>query len=238
MCKYFCTFAGNLYASMNILAIETSTPTCSAALLEDEKVVACRINREGSNHASLLPKFVEELLEEHPAFQIDAVALSEGPGSYTGLRIGTSLAKGLAYGKQVPLVTIPTLQIMAEGIKEKGKKCPMIDARRMEVYTALFAEDGTPLSEVTALIVDETSFAEELEQGRVVFFGDGAAKCKSVIRHKNAVFVDGIVPDACNIGRLTEEKLKRGETADLAYFEPFYLKEFVAAPSHIKGLNS
>ena len=237
ICKYFCTFAGDLYVNMKILAIETSTKVCSAAFLKDGEVIAFRINKEDGNHASLLPRFVDELTHEHPDFQIDAVALSEGPGSYTGLRIGTSLAKGLAYGKQVPLVTVPTLQILAAGVEGEGVRCPMIDARRMEVYTALFKEDGTPMSEVRAMVIDGKSFEKELEQGRVVFCGDGAEKCKGVIRHENAVFAEGIVPDARNMGRLAEAKLQKGETADLAYFEPFYLKEFVAAPSHVKGLR-
>ena len=153
--------------------------------------------------------------------QVEAVAVSEGPGSYTGLRIGASVAKGLAYGLNVPLMAVPTLRIMAEAVKGEFKMlCPMIDARRMEVYNAIYSPDLQELSPAAATVVDENSFAEQLAQGKVAFFGNGAPKCKSVIRHENAVFIDDIVPDAAY--------MRDGRVVDTAYWEPFYLKAYEA----------
>ena len=153
--------------------------------------------------------------------QVEAVAVSEGPGSYTGLRIGASVAKGLAYGLNVPLMAVPTLRIMAEaGRGEFRMLCPMIDARRMEVYNAFYSPDLQEISPATATVVDENSFAEQLAQGKVAFFGNGAPKCKSVIRHENAVFLDDIVPDAAY--------MRDGRVVDTAYWEPFYLKAYEA----------
>ncbi len=220
----------------------------------------CRLEREKSEHARQLALFVDELLSRLRAEgkQIDAVAVSAGPGSYTGLRIGASLAKGLAYGLGVKMVAIPTLAILAETgrcllqtsvesgeepkknpriTQEQPKVCPMIDARRMEVYTQLFDGVGKALNDVEAKVIDETSFAEELAAGPIVFLGNGAAKCKSVLTHENALFADGIVPDAAYMGRLAEEAMAKGDFADVAYWTPFYLKEFEAKKSVVKGLK-
>ena len=206
-----------------ILCVETSTDACSAAIVQGGLVLAARLHRSGSEHARELPLMVEELLAEMKGGQIDAVAVSEGPGSYTGLRIGASVAKGLAYGMNVPLMAVPTLQIMAAQVAARiqdGLLCPMIDARRMEVYNAFYTPDLQEVVPVAATVVDEYSFAEQLAAGKVYFFGNGAEKCKSVIRHENAVYVDDIVPDAA--------WMRSGKTVDTAYWAPFYLKEYEA----------
>ena len=209
-----------------ILGIETSTDACSSAVLRGGQVLASRLHATGSEHARELPLMVEELLNETKDFPIEAVAVSEGPGSYTGLRIGASVAKGLAYGLNVPLMAVPTLQIMAAQVASQvgdGLLCPMIDARRMEVYNAFYSPKLEEVVPVAATIVDEQSFAEQLEAGKVYFFGNGAAKCRSVIRHANAVFLEGIVPDAAWI--------RGGKIVDTAYWEPFYLKAYEAKKS-------
>jgi len=222
---------------MTILCIETSTSVCSAAICKDGVPFKQCISREGSNHARLLPRYIGELLSfaREQNLSIDAVALSEGPGSYTGLRIGTSTAKGLCYGLNIPLIPIPTLEILIAAAKEKGADgifFPMIDARRMEVYTT--GEEG----KARAVVVEnEASLYDGDEE--VYYFGDGAAKCQSVLKKPNWHFVPDVVPEsrhlAVIIGPMSVQYRKI--TTDLAYYEPYYLKEFVAAPSHIKGLK-
>ena len=197
-----------------ILHIETSTKVCSVAVTEDAHVIFEQADTDGPNHATRCGVFVDEALSfaESHAIPLDAVAVSEGPGSYTGLRIGVSMAKGVAYGRGVPLVAVPTLELLCvplllyrDDIPDEALFVPMIDARRMEVYDAQW-----------------------LDRGPVYFFGDGAAKCKSVITHHNAHFIDDVVPLAKHMYPLAARALSRGETADVAYFEPFYLKDFVA----------
>ena len=217
---------------MTILCIETSTSVCSAAVCKDGSLIKQCINYEGSNHARLLPMYIEELLsfarEQH--LSIDAVALSEGPGSYTGLRIGASTAKGLCYGLNVPLIPVPTLEVLCEasGVKQ-GRLIPMIDARRMEVYTMM---DG----ETKAVVVEneDNLYAGDEE---VYYFGDGAAKCQPVLTKPNWHYIPDIVPEAQYVGALAESGKWKVESVDLAYYEPFYLKEFIAAQSHVKGLK-
>ena len=236
---------------MTLLTIETSTSCCSAAITIDGRAVATRANMTNANHASELPVFVEQLLAEARAnqWQIEAVALSQGPGSYTGLRIGTSLAKGICYGMNIPLIPIDTLQVLCAAAlptiqndlatEPSAILCPMIDARRMEVYTCQLTVDNgqlTVVSEVQAKVINEDSFADILADHVVYFFGNGAEKCKSVITSPNARFIDQIVPDAQYMGQLAET-IPPLDLKQVAYYEPFYLKEFVAAPSHIKGLN-
>ena len=226
---------------MTILCIETSTSVCSAAILRDGVPIKQMINKEGSNHARLLPLFIEQLLQlaQEEGLRIDAVALSEGPGSYTGLRIGTSMAKGLCYGLNVPLIPIPTLEVLCEAAKESTEYrvqstdllCPMIDARRMEIYTMINGE--------TKAVVVENEDSLMNEGVNVYYFGDGAEKCSRVFTKTNWHFIPDIVPEAQYVGRLavTGDRLQvRGEK--IAYYEPFYLKEFVAAQSHVKGLKS
>lgn len=231
---------------MNILCIETSTNCCSAAICKDGVAVVSKENLAGANHASELPVFIEELLSQarENAWTIDAVALSEGPGSYTGLRIGASTAKGICYALQIPLLPIDTLQLLcvaaeaSADIPADALLCPMLDARRMEVYTASYMpRECKRIKEVEALVVDEHSFEAELMEQPVFFFGNGAEKCKAVLTHSNAHFVDGIVPQAKYMGVLAEKQDKVLDCKQVAYYEPFYLKVFVPAPSHIKGLN-
>ena len=228
---------------MTVLAIETSTHVCSAALATDGVVVAARIDREGGNHARQLPVFIDELLHiaRDKGLHLDAVALSEGPGSYTGLRIGTSTAKGLCYGLNIPLVAIPTTEVLCAGAgKTEGILCPMIDARRMEVYTALYDADIRPLSEIQAIVVERRESIVD-RSNEVFFFGDGAAKCRELLENEHWHLLPDIVPDAANMFGLAARYIDEGKVyksaTELAYYEPFYLKEFVAAKSHVKGLE-
>ena len=232
---------------MTILNIETSTTCCSAAITIDGQSVVSVENLNNANHASELPRFIEQLLAtaKHNDWHLDAVALSQGPGSYTGLRIGASTAKGICYGLNIPLIPIDTLQVLcasvpADRLPENALLCPMLDARRMEVYTALYQQAGKQLSsisEVQAMIIDADAFAETLAEQPVYFFGNGAAKCEPVITHANAHFIEDIVPQAKYMGVLAEQQEQVLDVKQMAYYEPFYLKEFVAAPSHIKGLK-
>lgn len=226
---------------MTILCIETSTQVCSAAVTIGGVPIAERICREGANHAQMLPVFIEELLAEvkEKGLRIEAVALSEGPGSYTGLRIGTSTAKGICYGLDIPLIPVQTLQVLcvaaAAGHPLESNNtflCPMIDARRMEVYTALYDADLQEVSPVQAKVVEDSAWLPDAE---VYYFGDGAAKCQEMINTK-ARLIEGFVPEAKYMGVLAE-KGKTLSGKEIAYYEPFYLKEFVAAPSHVKGLQ-
>ena len=226
-----------------ILLIETSAKICSAALAVDGKVVFSKRNDEGMAHARLLPGFVDEVLKNLGGAKIDAVAVSSGPGSYTGLRIGVATAKGLAFGYDAPLIAVPTLELLAYTVKSSVEVekdaliCPMIDARRMEVYSQLFDSEAKEAGETQAEIITEDSYKELLQTGKKVYFaGDGAAKCSSVITSENAVFVDSIEPDAANMAELAERRLNNGEFVDVAYFEPFYLKDFVATQSKHKVL--
>lgn len=227
---------------MTILCIETSTTCCSAAICKDGVAIASRENLSGANHASELPVFIEQLLAEVQtnAWTINAIALSQGPGSYTGLRIGTSIAKGICYGMNIPLIPVDTLQILCAAVMEEipadALLCPMLDARRMEVYTAIYTTSLEPQSEVIAKVIDQQSFAEELFNKNIYFFGNGAEKCQSVITSANAHFVTGILPQAKHMGRLAEKAVTL-DIKQMAYYEPFYLKDFVPAPSHVKGLT-
>lgn len=227
---------------MTILCIETSTSICSAAICIDGMPAEQCINCEGSNHARLLPRYIKQLIQwtAQQGRTIDAVAVSQGPGSYTGLRIGVSTAKGLSYGLNIPLIPIPTLQIIAAAAKEHidtthAILCPMIDARRMEVYTALYDAQLKPLTNVTATIVNDTF--DQLSEEKTYYFGDGAEKCQELILKPNWHFIPNIYPQAKYMGRLAIQHDHKLIGTEMAYFEPFYLKEFVAAQSHIKGLK-
>lgn len=228
-----------------LLNIETSTAVCSVALGKDGKLLALKETREGMKHATHLTCFIENILKENditPA-DLDGVAISMGPGSYTGLRIGVSTAKGICFGSNLPLIAINTLQAMTKPLLMKQEIqsriqnpkealfCPMIDARRMEVYTALFNQQNEMVKEISADIIDENSFAEELAECEIVFFGDGSGKCNEVIKNKNGIFIDNITPSAIGMVELAEQKFRNQEYVDVAYFEPFYLKDFVATTS-------
>jgi tRNA threonylcarbamoyladenosine biosynthesis protein TsaB len=217
-----------------LLAIETSTPVCSCTLSRGGEILINKENYEGRSHASLLGLFVHEIIEYARQRHIrpDAVAVSSGPGSYTGLRIGVSEAKGLSYGLGISLIAIPTARIMASMMKGNGTEdallCPMIDARRMEVYATFFDRSLNVIRETSADIVGEGSYNDFLEEREIIFFGNGAEKCRSVIMHPNARFIDNIHPLASGMIPLAEKAFENKAFEDVAYFEPFYLKEFVA----------
>jgi tRNA threonylcarbamoyladenosine biosynthesis protein TsaB len=215
-----------------ILNIETSTTVCSVSISENGACKCFRENFNGNNHSELIGVFVQGVLAEaclEPQ-NLDAVALSIGPGSYTGLRIGTSFAKGLCYGADIPLITIPTLKIIAQNAKEKfdieddAFLCPMIDARRMEVYCCFYDKALNEVRETQPEIINENSFAEILQNKKVYFCGNGAAKCKAFITHENAIFIDEVYPLATSMIALAEDAYNKQNFADVAYFEPFYLK--------------
>ncbi len=220
-----------------ILHIETSTEVCSVSVSEDGLSVFSQEDLNGPSHAVSLGVFVDEALSfvDSHAMPLDAVAVSCGPGSYTGLRIGVSMAKGICYGRNLPLIGLPTLEVMCvpvllrEDLPEDALLCPMIDARRMEVYAAIYDRALNPVRETAADIVDEHSYLEYLEKGPVYFFGNGAAKCREKITHPNARFIDDIRPLAKWMFPLAEKANVRQDYKDVAYFEPFYLKEFVAS---------
>lgn len=226
-----------------IVNIETSTEVCSVALSADNKVVWHKENYDGQSHSVLLAKYLSEMFAwaKDNRLEVNAVALSCGPGSYTGLRIGASTAKGLCYGLGVPLLSVPTLQLMAasvagrEGVCRDALLCPMIDARRMEVYTAMFDTKLEQKAEVKAEIVNSDSFADV--HGEVLFFGNGASKCKDVLNRSNFKFLDGIVPLATDMVKISEQMYFEKKYEDVAYFEPFYLKDFVATVAKNKVLS-
>ncbi|WP_461532071.1 tRNA (adenosine(37)-N6)-threonylcarbamoyltransferase complex dimerization subunit type 1 TsaB [Sinomicrobium sp.] len=216
-----------------ILNLETSTTNCSVCLAVNGEVVAIKEQDDiNYSHSENLHLFVQEVLE-NAGFrmeEVDAFAVSMGPGSYTGLRIGVSAVKGLCYALDKPLLAIPTLQLLASRYRGvDGLVLPLLDARRMEVYSAVYDSELKPIRETRAEIVDEHSFAEWLEGGKVFFTGNGAEKCRAIILHPNAVFPEHKeVPSASGMALLSEEKFKSGSFEDVAYFEPYYLKDFVA----------
>lgn len=222
-----------------ILHLETSTKICSVALSQDGMIIFSKADTEGPSHAVQLGLFVDEALKvvEAGNLRLDAVAVSSGPGSYTGLRIGVSMAKGVCYGAGAKLIAIPTLHLLADQVSRKMQLpedaliCPMLDARRMEVYTATFEAQGECLEKANALIVDENSFAEKLQNHPIWFVGDGAGKCQSKITSEKAHFEKEVYPLAEEMMFLAEEAYQENKFENAAYFEPFYLKEFVATVS-------
>ncbi len=235
-----------------ILLIETSADICSVALARDGVPEKLLLGQEERDHSRILTALIEKILGEKGVDmkELEAVAVSEGPGSYTGLRIGVSTAKGIAYALGIPLLAISTLDAMAfsvarempEEIREKlgpgGLLCPMIDARRMEVYCAFYDMHGRRITEIEPHVIDERSFAEERGQRKILFFGTGSEKCKKVFRGEKDLFLDGIFPRADRMILPAEEQYRKGKFADIAYFEPFYLKEFVATiPKNMLGTD-
>ena len=216
-----------------ILNIETSTKACSVALHKNGELIVSREDvTTNFSHSEKLLKFISKLFSDAKLSlsDLDAIAVSMGPGSYTGLRIGVSTAKGLCYGLDIPLISISTLKAMSFGMALEIKAdlyCPMIDARRMEVYSAFFDINNTEVRKIQADIINENSYKKELEK-KVVFFGDGSEKLIEKIKDKNAIFVSDIHPSAKNMGLLSYQKFTKSLFEDLAYFEPFYLKDFVA----------
>ena len=231
-----------------ILCIETGTDICSAGIARDGELLSLRESAEGRDHARKIALFVDELLRETGIApeDLDAVAVGKGPGSYTGLRIGVSFAKGLCYALQIPLVAVGSLDALTEVAREdneagiididrweSARLCPMVDARRMEVYAQVFDSAGAPLSEVAAEVVDEASFGRWRGDAAAPFviFGNGAAKCSAVLA--DAVRIE-VAPSARGLARPAQRLLEEGRTEDVAYFEPFYLKDFVVTTSKKK----
>ena len=221
-----------------IILIETSTSLCSCAIAENGEIVSYRESSELKAHASLTAVFIQDMLKEMEIgiSDCDAVCVSMGPGSYTGLRVGVSTAKGLCFGSHKPLLaagTLDTLIAKVDNPTDYSYIVPMVDARRMEVYTAVFLPDGTPLTEVSPVIIDGNSFSEYLSRGKVLFIGDGARKCEGTIVSPNASFIQ-CCPDAKAMLAPALKEFREGRFRDVAYFEPFYLKEFVATVSKKK----
>ena len=217
-----------------ILLIETSTKTCSVGVSENEKVVCLKEHTsENYTHSESLHVYIDEMLKslQLELKELDAVCVSKGPGSYTGLRIGVSTAKGLCFGADLKLISITSLQSMAEvaraSFPDYDCYIPMIDARRMEVYTQVFNKAGQPMNEVEALILEDSSYAQFLTTGKCLLFGDGSFKSKEVLTHSNAFF-EVVIPSITGMVELAHSKLSLKEVEDVAYFEPYYLKDFVA----------
>lgn len=218
-----------------ILSIETSTTVCSVALTRDGSTLATQKLFLEKSHSTLLTVVIDTLLAhtEVKKEDLSAIAVSKGPGSYTGLRIGVSTAKGLCYALDKPLIAVNTLHAMAQEVSQYASKgewlCPMLDARRMEVYTSLFNSDLDEIQETRALVLDENSFSETLQKNNVLFFGNGSDKFRDLISTNDRVhFIAGVTPSASAVGILATDLLKADEFEDVAYFEPFYLKDFVA----------
>ena len=221
----------------NILHIETSTRICSVAVSQDGLCVFHREDFDGPNHGVVLGVYIDEALSyaDSRGLLLDAVAVSQGPGSYTGLRIGVSMAKGVCYARGLKLISVPTLELLCvpvllrhDDLSDDSLLCPMLDARRMEVYAQLFDRRLQTVRPILADIVDQDTYAEWLKEHPVYFFGNGAAKCRETIQHPQAHFIESIEPLAKYMLPLADKRYLEGKFEDVAYFEPFYLKDFVA----------
>jgi tRNA threonylcarbamoyladenosine biosynthesis protein TsaB len=224
-----------------IICLETATNLCSVALCDNAGVVSLKESNEAKSHASVLTVFIEEIFRDQGirATDLDAVAVSKGPGSYTGLRIGVSVAKGIAYGASIPLIGIDTTFSMFSGIMESNNFnvesdsgsifCPMLDARRMEVYYALYDISGRKLKDTSSEIINGNSFLSIPETQKIVFFGDGSVKCKGVIKRENAIFVTDYKNSASHMCRPVLKAFAQHDFEDIAYFEPLYLKDFMTS---------
>lgn len=236
--RIFATYLRIYFLIMScILNIETSTDVCSVAISDSGQVIFNQEDHTGSNHAVKLGVFVDEALDflDSHGLPLEAVAVSCGPGSYTGLRIGVSMAKGICYGRGVKLIAVPTLELMAVPVllgehpeQEDALIVPMLDARRMEVYAEVLDRSLKVVRPIQADIVDAETYKEYLDGHHVYFFGNGAAKCMETINHPHAHLVEGIEPLAKNMAPLAEKRFVEGKFEDVAYFVPFYLKDFVA----------
>ncbi|MGX8689630.1 MAG: tRNA (adenosine(37)-N6)-threonylcarbamoyltransferase complex dimerization subunit type 1 TsaB [Bacteroidaceae bacterium] len=219
-----------------ILHIESATDGCSVAVSDEGQIVFSKEDREGHNNAVSLGVLADEALAliDSRGLRLDAVAVSEGPGSYTGLRIGVSMAKGICYGRDLKLISVSTLKLLCVQplltleLPDDALLCPMIDARRMEVYSAVYDRALNEVREIRADVVTADTYREYLDAHEVWFMGNGSAKCREVIDHPNAHFLDDIVPQARWMFPLAEQSFNRGEFRDVAYFEPYYLKDFIA----------
>ena len=218
-----------------ILNIETATKNCSVSIAKQGKIIALKELNDGNySHAEKLHELIGQVILEAKIelSHLKAIAVSKGPGSYTGLRIGVSSAKGLCFALDIPLISVNTLQSLALSVSiEKGYKIPILDARRMEVYSQVFSKKNEMVRTVYAEIITPDSFSEFLNADKVCFFGDGAEKCKEIITHKNAVFINGKFPSAKEMSVISYEKYFKKDFENVAYFEPFYLKEFIGGIS-------
>lgn len=226
-----------------ILNIETATNVCSVALADNGELISFKESLKDKSHSTLLSVFIEEVLKENKisVIKLDAIAVSKGPGSYTGLRIGVSTAKGLCYGGNIPLISVNTLKVMASGIinnqilsklnlksKDNTLLCPMIDARRLEVFTAIYNHLNQTIEETQAKIINPSSYNKYLAKKKLIFFGTGANKCSKIIKSKNALFIENFNTSARYMIKLSEEAYKNKKFENVAYFEPYYLKDFIA----------
>jgi tRNA threonylcarbamoyladenosine biosynthesis protein TsaB len=223
-----------------IICLETATNLCSVALCDDNGVIALKESVDQKSHSSLLTVFIIDILKENgiKPHELEAVAVSKGPGSYTGLRIGVSVAKGIAYAASIPLIAVETTYSMFWGIKEKLNSnmedsqtlfCPMIDARRAEVYFAIYDSTGKTVKNISAEVITEESFNYITGSGKIMFFGDGSAKCRDIIKRQNCYFDPDYVISASNMYIPATQALKNGDFENVAYFEPFYLKDFITS---------
>jgi tRNA threonylcarbamoyladenosine biosynthesis protein TsaB len=224
-----------------IICLETATNLCSVALCDTAGVISLRESNETKSHASLLTVFIEEMLKEQAikASDLEAIAVSKGPGSYTGLRIGVSVAKGIAYGASIPLIAVETTLSMFWGITEtkyfnaeselNSLFCPMLDARRMEVYYSVYDSCGNTIKDISAEIITEDTFVNIPESQKIIFFGDGSIKCKEVINRRNALFAVDYRISASHMHKPVFQAFKDHNYEDVAYFEPFYLKDFITS---------
>ena len=224
-----------------VICIETATNLCSVALISSAEVISLKESNDLKSHVSMLTVFIDEALKENgiSARDLEAIAVGKGPGSYTGLRIGVSVAKGIAYAASIPLVAVGTTLSMFWGMagrieeitgdRENTLFCPMIDARRMEVYNAIYDSYGNTEKEISADIIREDSFADIPELKKIIFFGNGAAKCKEVIKRKNVYFQDDFRISASHMLKPVYQAIDNRHFEDVAYFEPFYLKDFITS---------
>ncbi len=218
-----------------ILNFETATKNCSVSISKSGELIALQeLNTGGYSHAEKLHVFIEDVLKKAGISfsDLSAVCVGKGPGSYTGLRIGVSAAKGICFALDIPMIAVETLAILVKQISiTEGFIIPMLDARRLEVYSAVFDKDYRQIRATEAQIIDEHSFSDYLEKGKVYFVGDGAEKCKELITHENAIFIDNAFPSANEMISISDKKFEKKEFEDVAYFEPFYLKDFVGTKS-------
>ncbi len=218
-----------------ILNIETTTKNCSVSLAENAKTLSMReINEGGYSHAENLHPYIDQVLQDaHKSYKdLSAIAVSKGPGSYTGLRIGVSAAKGLSFALDIPLISVDTLKALSQKvIKDEGVIIPILDARRMEVYQAVYSVDYELIEATKAAIVESNSYENYLENGKVYFLGDAVEKVQAIISHPNAIFLQSEFPSAKEMGPLSFEKFQQQDFEDVAYFEPYYLKDFIAIKS-------